>query len=118
MTPYHTASLPEDVAVANVAAKPTISSGASHPNRIPAPMITPTTASNATHDQSYAVTAPSPAATATAGARYSIRRVPPILLPSTPNRRPTIIAEAPSFPASASINPTGSTTTTSTAPRI
>jgi len=32
-----------------------------------------------THDQWYAVIASSPAATPTAGARYSIRRVPPIL---------------------------------------
>src|SRR6476620_7764392 len=82
MTPYTTASLHVGTWVANVAANGSIRSGGSHPNRIPAPAMTARTASRATHHQSYAVNAPSPAATATPGARYSIRRVPPIDLGS------------------------------------
>jgi hypothetical protein len=80
--------------------------------------MTATPASKATHHQSYAVNAPSPAATPIAGATYNIRRVPPILEPTTPNSRPTNIAPAANSPMIAPIASVGSTTATKTATRM
>jgi hypothetical protein len=51
MAPYAAASFAEDVATGNVAAKVSISRDGSHPNSIPPPVMTPTTASSTTHDQ-------------------------------------------------------------------
>src|SRR5262249_61276099 len=87
MAPYAAASFAEDVATGNVAAKASISSDGNHPNRIPAPAMTATTASSTTHYQWQAVIAPSPATTPHAGARYSNRRGPPSFDPQPPAPR-------------------------------
>ena len=89
-----------------------MSRGGNQPNRIPAPATTPKSASKPTHHQPYAVNDPRPAATPMAGARYNIRRAPPIMLPRTPNNSPRNIALAPNFPTSASMSTAGSTTAT------
>lgn len=51
MMPEISASVPDGVGAANVAAKVSISSGGNQPKPIPAPTTAPVTARNATHHQ-------------------------------------------------------------------
>ncbi len=69
IAPNVSADVAVETGVTNVAAKGAISNGANQPNRYPAPAMTPVVASSATHHQSYAVYAPSPATTPTSGVR-------------------------------------------------